>query len=88
LGAVLSAAGAVLGVSTPFYALKRVPGAWEANALSIEIQVARMLLNPWATLLWGSLHTLAPLLNFFAADALYPRLKRARAGRNRRPSRR
>jgi hypothetical protein len=25
--------------------------------------------------LWGSLHTLAPLLIFFAADALYPRLK-------------
>jgi hypothetical protein len=45
-----------------------------------------MLSNPWTTLLWGSLHTLAPLLNFFAADALYPRLKRARAGRNRRPS--
>jgi hypothetical protein len=25
--------------------------------------------------LWGSLHTLAPLLIFFAADALYSRLK-------------
>ena len=74
LGAVLSVAGAALDVSTTLYALKRVPGTREANVLSAKVQVALMLANPWTTLLWALLHALTPLLLFFAADALYPRL--------------
>jgi hypothetical protein len=75
LGAMLSAAGAALDVSTTLYALKRVPGTREINVLSAKVQVALMLANPWTTLLWALLHVLTPLLLFFAADALYPRLR-------------